>query len=453
MSSTPARSQQMQAIAADMTQLSQHILNEAKTLGAEEAKVVASAGFETKLVCENKKFTLAQSLESQNFGILVHKDHKKGSASINTTDKAALTTSTRAALDLAKFSVPDQALNLSTSLIAPKASGLDFLFDAPTADMPIADLKDIMQEGLALLSKDKRVAVDRFEMSVTTTWGAMGNSHGVAQQEMQSNVSWVFMGMAVDGEQVSGIDYDHGSTYNRGDFKDRMHREIKSFVDRVVGNLNPQKAKAYKGLILLTPTAVQDILVGFIDYHMSGRTVMDGKSRWDKSIGEQVLSKGFTLVDTPHDSQFSGATSYDGDGVPTKNTTLIENGVLRLHVQDCYSARRNNTKTTGHSGGPFCPSIAAGTVSKSELCGAAPNLLMVHRFSGNTDALTGDFSGVAKSSRLFKNGQLQGSVGETMIAGNFFEVARMIAGISKEREMVGGSFLAPYILLDGVSVS
>ena len=46
-----------------------------------------------------------------------------------------------------------------------------------------------------------------------------------------------------------------------------------------------------------------------------------------------------------------------------------------------------------------------------------------------------------------------GSVTATMIAGNFFTIAEEILGVSRATEMVSGSFLSPYILIGGVSVT
>jgi predicted Zn-dependent protease len=78
---------------------------------------------------------------------------------------------------------------------------------------------------------------------------------------------------------------------------------------------------------------------------------------------------------------------------------------------------------------------------------------MVDRFSGNSDPIKGDFSGVAKSSRLFQRGEDRGSVTETMIAGNFFAIADAVLAVSKEVEIVSGGFASPYVLVDGVSVT
>jgi PmbA protein len=84
---------------------------------------------------------------------------------------------------------------------------------------------------------------------------------------------------------------------------------------------------------------------------------------------------------------------------------------------------------------------------------ARPDMLVVDRFSGNIDPIKGDFSGVAKSSRYFKNGQDHGAVAETMIAGNLFETLNSILAVSSITEDVSGSMQMPWMLVDGVSVT
>ena len=180
---------------------------------------------------------------------------------------------------------------------------------------------------------------------------------------------------------------------------------------------------------------------------------MDGKSRWAQSVGQRVVSDKLTLRDHPHDPRFSGATGFDSDGLPTKQQTLVEHGVLQMILHDCYSAKRCKGRSTGTSGGPFALEVAAGTASKAELLRSHKQLLVVDRFSGNADPIKGDFSGVAKGSRLYSNGEDAGSVTETMIAGNFFTIAEEVLGVSRETELVSGGFLSPYILVGGVSVT
>jgi predicted Zn-dependent protease len=105
---------------------SQETLRYAEQKGAGRAKISASCSIEKRLVVENKQFTLANTLETQKVAVGVHKDQKKGSASLNNYDAAALRSSVDDALALAKFSVADdldqklKAENLEACLQPPK---------------------------------------------------------------------------------------------------------------------------------------------------------------------------------------------------------------------------------------------------------------------------------------------------------------------------------------------
>ena len=105
------------------------------------------------------------------------------------------------------------------------------------------------------------------------------------------------------------------------------------------------------------------------------------------------------------------------------------------------------------NGGPFALRFYGGKTALQDMQKARSELLVIDRFSGNSDPLKGDFSGVAKSSRIFERGQDAGAVTETMIAGNFFEMAKNIAAISSTTEIVSGHAEMPWVLIDNVSVT
>ena len=425
----------------------------AQKKSADRAKVSASCSIEKRLVVENKQFTLANTLETQKVGIGIHKDQKKGSASLNNYDANGLRQSVDDALALAQFSVPDEYLTMPDAKEAPKAKTLDFMWNDRTSTASLGDLQEFTQAMLARLTKDKRVALDRLEVSTSCMWHGLYNSLGVAQTETQTSLSWSFMGMAVDGDAVSGFDYDGRSVYAWDGALDIALKQCDEFAEKIVKNLHPVKAPTYKGPVLLTPRAVEEILLGTILYHMSGASVMDGKSQWGDKINTQVVSNLIHLSDDPHSAKFSGATAFDGDGLPTSSRILINNGKLMTHLHDCYTAKRCKTKSTATSGGPFALIMASGRDDLKTMMNARAEMLVVDRFSGNIDPIKGDFSGVAKSSRYFMNGADKGAVSETMIAGNLFEALRQVLAVSSVTEDVSGSMQMPWVLIDHVSVT
>lgn len=420
---------------------------------ADRIKVASSCTIEKRLVVENKEFTLANTLESQKIGLIVHKDQRKGSASLNNAETSSLRRAVDDALSLAKFSVADPFLTMPSSVEAPSAKPLSFMWNDRTSEVSLNDLQEFTQAMLTKLVKDKRVAIDRLEVSTSCMWHGLYNSLGVQQSETQTAVSWSFMGMAVDGSDVSGFDYDGRSCYAWDGALDIALKQCEDFSEKVIRNLHPIKAPTYKGPVLLTPRAVEEILLGTLLYHMAGSSVMDGKSQWNDKIGSQVVSKLLHISDDPHNSRFSGATAFDGDGLPTNKKILIQDGMLMTHLHDCYTAKRCKSTSTATSGGPFALICRPGKDDLSSMMNARSDLLVVDRFSGNIDPIKGDFSGVAKSSRYFKNGKDTGAVSETMIAGNLFEVLNNVLAVSTVTEDLSGSMQMPWIVVDNVSVT
>ncbi len=437
----------------ELLKLANDALSESRKLGSDETKISVGSSESQRLVVENKEFTLANSLTSRSIGITVHKDQKKGTATTNIITPKSVKEGITHALSLAQYSIPDDALNLALLKDAPKAKPLKFMFEESLAEVTLPELYEIMAQVLKVLTSDPRIALDRFELSVDKSFHGLLNSHGVEQHEVQTMATWSFFGMARSGEQVTGFDYDGGFSYKKEDILSKCIVDAHRFVKKLIAALNPVQAPSYKGLIILSPRATEEILLSTLLYHVGGRQVMDGKSRWEKSVGSRVVNQAFTLTDSPHSPEYSGATSFDGDGLPTAARTIFDRGILQCHLHDIYSAKKTGSKSTATSGGPFALQISSGRHSMDEIYKSHGKLVLVDRFSGNVDPIKGDFSGVAKSSRLIVNGEDQGPVTETMIAGNAFDLANQIVMVSQNLESVGGSFMSPYVVADGVSVS
>ena len=94
--------------------------------------------------------------------------------------------------------------------------------------------------------------------------------------------------------------------------------------------------------------------------------------------------------------------------------------------------------------------VRPGRSSLDTLVSEMKNGMMISRFSGNVNPVNGDFSGVVKGGRLVKNGVVQHSVKEVMVAGNVFEALPRLNGVSKERKVIYDSIL-PYMRFDGIS--
>ena len=422
--------------------------------GANEAQVITSYDEERRVTIENSQFSLANTTQTQGVHLGIHRRSQKGSASTNMVADDVIDVTVDAALDIAKYTLPDRFLNYLTPQDAPSGQTLPFLY-RPQDQLPeVADLKDAMEEICEELIKDRRVCLERFDLSANRGTQGLFNSHGVKKSESQAMMSWSFVAMAQDGDDVvSGMDYHQGFSYDLAGFGQKGLMEAGIFREKILQNLKPIKCPSYKGLVLFSPRALEELFLDFVLFSMSGRQVMDGYSKWGQKVGQKVMSNLITIEDRPWEAEFMGATSYDADGAPTGNLMCIDKGELCTLTQDTYSAKKTGKPINGTAGGLFGVTLLPGNMPLTEIFGARETLLLVDRFSGNTDPITGSFSGVAKSSHLYRNGERQGAVKETMIAGNFFDMCDQVMGLSDVSENIEGRYQAPYCLFDGIDVT
>ena len=95
--------------------------------------------------------------------------------------------------------------------------------------------------------------------------------------------------------------------------------------------------------------------------------------------------------------------------------------------------------------------VSPGESSLDELC-RLPRVVLVNRFSGSSDPVTGEFSGVVKGGFLLRGGE-RIPLRETLIAGNLYSLLRSISGISRERENLNGRARIPALRIEDVSVT
>lgn len=426
---------------------------QARNSGIDRAKFVCTTSKLIRLVSENGEFTLANSLDSKKISVMIHHNQCKGAASTNSDAKEDLLHILKQAKDLAGFSIPDSYLTMPDAKVAPQAIADPRMYDENIESVTIADLKDAVSPIIEDIVSDERIALERFEITASVGVHHLANSLGVRQVEIQSSIDWDMMGMATEDDDVSGFDYDSGFSFTRAGFREKLQKDAEKFKQRVLQNLNPRPSPSYRGLVILSPRALEDLLIDPILYQISGYQIMDGKSRWEDSLGQKITNTPLSMVDEPADLDLDGATTYDSDGLPTNRMVIIQDGVLLHHLWDCYSGNRTNRTSNAMGGGPFGLHVLPGQDRLQTFFSARKEIVLLDRFSGNVDPLTGDFSGVAKTSSLYVDGERAFPISETMIAGNTFELLNQIVGISHEQENVSGEYKSPYMLVDGLSVS
>jgi PmbA protein len=212
--------------------------------------------------------------------------------------------------------------------------------------------------------------------------------------------------------------------------------------------------KNFCGDVILSTQAVQD-LVSWLVGQLSDGALLGGTSTLIQSLNESIASPLFTLK-----SRFDAPSvlALSAEGFLCNPVTVVKKGVLQTLLPSDYASRKlglarvSIPASPGMFGQPHGWEIAAGKQSTKALIQAVKQGALVGRLSMGAPASNGDFSGVIKNSFLIKDGKVQQSLSETMVAGNMREMLKNIVGISKER-VDTGAFLLPKLHISGLNFS
>src|SRR5437870_12459250 len=96
----------------------------------------------------------------------------------------------------------------------------------------------------------------------------------------------------------------------------------------------------------------------------------------------------------------SGTGPFDGEGIPTRRTVVIENGVLKSYLLNTYTARKLNLRTTANASrglagtpgiGPGNYFLQPGPRTPQQLIADVKDGLYVTEFMGmGVNLVTGD---------------------------------------------------------------
>ena len=113
-------------------------------------------------------------------------------------------------------------------------------------------------------------------------------------------------------------------------------------------NLRSIPAPAGKMDVVLGPGWPAVLLHEAVGHGLEGDFNRKGSSVYAGRVGEQVASKGVTVIDDGTIDSRRGSLSIDDEGTPTNRTVLIEDGILRGYMQDRQNARLMGVQPTGN---------------------------------------------------------------------------------------------------------
>jgi len=156
-----------------------------------------------------------------------------------------------------------------------------------------------------------------------------------------------------------------------------------------------------------------------------------------------------------------GTSPFDGEGLPTRRTVLVENGILENYVMNTYTARKLGMASTGNASRSLAsnPGIGAGNFYLSPgqfspeqiIAGVSNGLYVTETMGFGVNLVTGDYSQGA-AGLWIENGELAYPVEEITIAGNLKDMYQNISAIGNDLKFSSAS-AAPTLRIEGMMIA
>ncbi|HEY1146503.1 MAG TPA: metallopeptidase TldD-related protein, partial [Allosphingosinicella sp.] len=204
--------------------------------------------------------------------------------------------------------------------------------------------------------------------------------------------------------------------------------------ERAVKRLNPGKLASGSMPVVFDPR-VGSSLIGHLLSAIGGAAITRKTSFLLDKEGEALFGEGVTVTDDPHRPRGLRSKPFDGEGMATRPSNIIDAGRLTGWLLDSASARQLGRAPTGHStrGIGGAPGTSAtnvdmlpGSLSPAELIADIKRGVFVTELIGQgVNPVTGDYSRGA-SGFIIENGEIAGPVAEITIAGNLIDMFRAL---------------------------
>jgi PmbA protein len=157
-------------------------------------------------------------------------------------------------------------------------------------------------------------------------------------------------------------------------------------------------------------------------------------------LGKRIAAPAVTIVDDGLIPRALGSRPFDGEGLGTRSTVVVDEGVLESYLLDSYSARKLGLRSTHHASrdgagvGVATTNLILkpGPTRPEDLIQSVKDGLYVTELIGfGVNGVTGDYSRGAVGLWI-ENGELTYPVEEVTVAGNLLEMFGAIEGIGND---------------------
>jgi PmbA protein len=444
----------------DLKDLAQDVVRRAIKGGASAAECVIREGDEfSTLVRLGQVETLKQS-GSKAIGIRLFNGRRAASTYSSDFSREGLDRMIKSAIELSRITSEDPFAGIpDASQLGSLTGDLDLFYPDVYSLSGEERINYARRAEKAALDYDPRIKnSDGGSFDAATGHKIMANSHGFVGEYRRSYCSISAVPIAQTEDGAMQRDYWFSVSRNLSKLESPEHVGTVA-AQRTLRRLGARRGKTKKVPVVFDPMVSTSILEHIFE-GINGDAVYRGATFLAGKLGQKIAADSVTVVDDGTIPGGFGTSPFDGEGIPTRRTVVIENGVLNSYLLNTYTAKKLGLQTTANASrglagtpgiGPGNFFVQPGKKTPQEIIAAIPDGLYVTEFLGHgANLVTGDYSRGA-SGLWISGGELAYPVEEITVAGNLKEMFFNISEIGSDLEF-RGSVACPTIRLDGLIV-
>jgi PmbA protein len=452
--------------ALDLESLAAEVVALAMKAGASDAEAAAREGDEFSVTVRMGEVETLKESGSRALGLRVFLGKRSASASTSDLTADGIRQLVDGAMALAKVTEEDPFIGLpETGEFGAIGGDLHLYYDDVYSLTGPERIEWARRAEAAALAADARITNSNggtFEAA--TGRRALANSRGFTggYRTSYAGVSAAPLAQDADGKMQRDGWWSSARRLTDVDSPESVGQEA---ARRTLRRLGARRVPTQRVPVVFAPEIAGSLLGATFDA-LSGDAIWRGASFLAGKLGEQIAAPGVTIVDDhtmllPTGAGGFGTSPFDGEGLPSQRTVVIENGVLCTYLLNTYSARKLGMESTHNAsrGLAGTPGIGAGnlylqpgTLSPEQIIAEIPAGLYVAALMGfGVNTVTGDYSRGA-TGLWIENGQLTHAVEEVTVAGNLAEMLRNVTAIGNDL-VFRSAIASPTLRIDGMTVA
>ncbi len=426
----------------DLEKLAVEVVERALRAGATAAECLVREGRDFSVTVRLDEVETLKQAASKGLGVRALVGDRSASSYTSDFSSEGIGRLLRHALTMAGYTSEDPLNGLPEPEVLGQTAGDLKLYWEDVEALPVEQRIEVARRGeRAARGADPRIRNSEgacFEAA--TGRRILANSRGFLGQYRRSYCSLSVVPIAVANGGMQR-DYWYSASRSLAGLQD-AEQVGRIAAGRALRRLGARKMETCRVPVVFDPLAAATLL-GNLCEAVNGDAVYRGASFLAKLLGEPVASPHFTLVDDGTLPGGLGTSPFDDEGVATRRTVVIEQGLLRSFLLNTYTGRKLNLRTTGNAArglagnagvGPGNFYLLPGPHSPQQLIGSVPRGFYVTELIGfGVNLVTGDYSRGA-AGLWIENGELAYPVEEVTIAGNLREMLRGVEMIANDLE-------------------